>query len=344
MAIFNGSAEDIQSKQNMLSNLEAEEGADKYPSVLGVKMYVADKIQEEREYNQQTLDGKENISNRLDDLTSEEGADKYPSVLGVKRYVTHRIEEAGGSAQVDTDLFANALKSNASGEVIHINDISPIEHTVKAKVRSKNLLNADGMVNTSFVKNDDGSFTFTKSSSSRFSNLADISIPANTYFSISATNIEGTASGFAFQFKCKDGNYSTAGPFSPANLTFYAFIPSEIEAVRVFFDSSAADGAYLNISGLQIELGGVTEYVPYVDVSTVSVVVSSDEVGASATEYTPDADGVVEGIKSLYPSMVITTDADGANIDVTYNADTKKYIDNKFAELQAAIISLGGNV
>ena len=89
------------------------------------------------------------------------------------------------------------------------------------------------MANASFVKNDDGSFTFTKSGSSRFSTLADISIPADTYFSLSATNIEGTAENFAFQFKCKDGSYPTAGPFSPENLTFYMKTASEvITAVR----------------------------------------------------------------------------------------------------------------
>ena len=77
------------------------------------------------------------------------------------------------------------------------------------------------------------------------------------------------------------------------------------------------------------------------------------EVGTDATEYeaykgqdtyTPIADGTVKGVKSIYPSMTIFTDNDGVLINCEYNADTKKYIDNKFAELQAAIVSTGGNV
>ena len=43
------------------------------------------------------------------------------------------------------------------------------------------------------------------------------------------------------------------------------------------------------------------------------------------------------------PTTVITN-SDSAHMAVSYTADTKTYIDNKFAELQAAIISTGGNV
>ncbi|MEE1184678.1 MAG: hypothetical protein UHX92_01220, partial [Acutalibacteraceae bacterium] len=76
------------------------------------------------------------------------------------------------------------------------------------------------------------------------------------------------------------------------------------------------------------------------------------EVGNTATEYeqycgttyTPAEDGTVEGVKSIAPQMNIFTDTSGVNITCEYNADTKKYIDNKIAELQAAIVSTGGNV
>lgn len=198
------------------------------------------------------------------------------------------------------DAFSNALKSNASGEIIRIDDISPIEHTVKAKVRSKNLLNADGMVNASFVKNDDGSFTFTKSSSSRFSNWVDTSFPANTTFSFSATNIEGTAGSFAFQVKCKDGNYLSFGPFSPAKLSYSgAYLSSEVVAVRMFFGESEAEGAYFNINGLQVELGGVTEYVPFVDLSANSVFITRRGKNLIAYPYNFNKDiQVVDGVKT----------------------------------------------
>lgn len=225
---------------------------------------------------------------------------------------------------IKMDEYANSLKGNISGDTVRIDDVSPIKHTVKIKARRKNLLNADGMVNGAFVKNNDGSYTLTKiSDSTRSSGWVNISIPANTHISLSTTSIEGTAA-FAFQFKHKDETYTSAGPLSSAQLAFAPYIiKNEVVSVRVYFDQNVADGASLKISGLQIELGSVTtDYVHYVDLSTISVIVSPDGTSTSATEYIPDADGVVEGVKSLYPSMVVTTDDAGATVEVEYNKDT----------------------
>ena len=75
----------------------------------------------------------------------------------------------------------------------------------------------------------------------------------------------------------------------------------------------------------QLEIGTTaTEYEPYI----------------TPTEYTPTADGVVNGVTSLYPSTTLTTDTEGVIINCEYNRDINK----AFAELQDAIISLGGNV
>ena len=73
------------------------------------------------------------------------------------------------------------------------------------------------------------------------------------------------------------------------------------------------------------------------------------EVGSVATdfeaykgaEFTPNADGTVDGMTSLSPVMTILTDTEGVIVECEYNVDTKTYIDKKFAELQTLI--LGGN-
>jgi hypothetical protein len=68
------------------------------------------------------------------------------------------------------------------------------------------------------------------------------------------------------------------------------------------------------------------------------------EIGESATDYEPYIEPIEyergEVIKSIYPSTTLTTDTVGALIEVEYNRDINK----AFAELQRAIISLGGNV
>jgi hypothetical protein len=74
---------------------------------------------------------------------------------------------------------------------------------------------------------------------------------------------------------------------------------------------------------IQLEIGeSTTEYEDFVQLA----------------EYTPDADGVVSGVTSLYPSTTLMTDTDGVLIDATYNRDINKAFD----ELKNAILSLGG--
>lgn len=73
------------------------------------------------------------------------------------------------------------------------------------------------------------------------------------------------------------------------------------------------------------------------------------EVGETATDYEPyiepisysvAEDGVVEGVKSIYPNMTITTDTQGVVVDCTYKQDGQKVKEN----LTDLIISLGGEL
>lgn len=88
---------------------------------------------------------------------------------------------------------------------------------------------------------------------------------------------------------------------------------------------NAANETNKTYSDFQLELGTTkTYYEPYKE----------------CAEYTPTADGTVEGVTSLYPTTTLITDTEGVIIDCEYNRDINK----AFAELQQAIISLGGNV
>ena len=74
----------------------------------------------------------------------------------------------------------------------------------------------------------------------------------------------------------------------------------------------------ITFSNIQLEVGkAVTEYEEYKGVQTVVA----------------NTDGTVEGLTSVSPNMTVLTDTEGVNIDCTYNADTKMYIDNKISEL-----------
>ena len=83
-------------------------------------------------------------------------------------------------------------------------------------------------------------------------------------------------------------------------------------------------GAFDDVINVQIEVGSVaTDYEPYREPVT----------------YTPNSDGEIS-IASVYPSMTFIPDTEGVALSVEYNRDINK----AFAELQAALISMGGNV
>ena len=70
----------------------------------------------------------------------------------------------------------------------------------------------------------------------------------------------------------------------------------------------------------QLEVGKVkTPYEPYTE-----------------TLYTPNADGTVDGVKSLYPTTTLLTDIAGVTIEAEYNRDINK----AFAKLEAAIVNM----
>ncbi len=77
----------------------------------------------------------------------------------------------------------------------------------------------------------------------------------------------------------------------------------------ITFGASGGIKVGTSFKNVQVELGTTaTEYEPYVE----------------PTEYTPNNDGTVEGVTSLYPNTSLITDTAGAIIDCEYNRDINK--------------------
>ena len=120
-----------------------------------------------------------------------------------------------------------------------------------------------------------------------------------------------------------NGNYlsnviNVSGSFTLPENAYWAMV-----CFAAYSPSAASEE--LIFSNIQLELGATaTEYESY----------------KTPTEYTPSADGTVSGVKSLYPTTTLMTDTEGAIIEAEYNRDINK----AFAELQQAILSMGGNV
>ena len=130
----------------------------------------------------------------------------------------------------------------------------------------------------------------------------------NTQYIFSATT---DLNRFYAMFIDKDGNKLDTGSWNKNFTT-----TSDTEYIIICLCNTTA-GTF-TIVNPQLELGTTaTDYEPYKE----------------CAEYTPNADGTVNGVTSLYPNTTLMTDTDGVIIDCEYNRDINK----AFAALEAAI-------
>ena len=97
-----------------------------------------------------------------------------------------------------------------------------------------------------------------------------------------------------------------------------------------------ASGSELLLNDISPIIHGMKVRVSSDSISDLTAVrlIKKDGSGKIISQYTPNSDGTVEGVTSLYPTTVLLTDKEGVVIDCEYNRDINK----AFAELQAAIM------
>lgn len=214
--------------------------------------------------------------------------------------------------------FANALKGNASGNVVALKDVSPVQHdinvqldnSVSVKVCGKNLFkivsNTVSGVSVSLNKNGEAVLNGTATQSNNFVTTAYIE--GGTYTLSSKADKIPTSARQAFISVYNIADKTT-------NAVIYNYEASDKKAT-----TELASGEYqfrIRIEGgvtydnytfrPQLELGNVaTEYEPYIEPTT----------------YTADENGRLT-LPSMYPSMTIVADSD-TTMSVEYNRDINK--------------------
>ena len=89
------------------------------------------------------------------------------------------------------------------------------------------------------------------------------------------------------------------------NITRYYPDASQYYTGIQFYKTDVTKPIYIDLDSVMLEASHTaTEYEPY-----------------KGSEYTPSADGTVEGVTSIYPSTTLTTDAEGVIIDCEYYKD-----------------------
>lgn len=290
------------------------------------------------------LKGKDGTDGK-DGADGIDGKDGYTPQKGVDYFTP---EDIAGLNIPKVDLFANALKANKSGSAILIDDVSPVTHDMGVNLTSKNIADLTGVKVTKYGTNlIDG---FLRSNSSIASGINIQYLPdedcyllngtctdtvdaywishnflINDYITTTIITVSGSVTlngGYAvFYSGYKDSvngaNYNWSGP----DISYSHSVTSS--SSRLYLSSTKfyiSEGVVFEDYKVKIQVAkgkNAAEYEPFI----------------ASNEYTPTADGTVEGVTSLYPNTTLLTDTEGVTINCEYNIDIKKYIDNKIAEL-----------
>lgn len=197
--------------------------------------------------------------------------------------------------------YANALKGSASGEMVSIKDISPLEHKINVELSSKNLIPYPYANTTktesgiTFTINDDGTITIDGTST------------ANIKFNL--TN--------EFEFKIPKGSYVISGGATSCSLVLRttnsqfidvvgsakSFTIVDNEEIRDIYLYITAGKTFSNVVIRPLLGKDTTVYTPYVDVSKAKLyktgknLISYPYVHTTRTEngitFTDNGDGTV---------------------------------------------------
>ena len=166
------------------------------------------------------------------------------------------------------NLYANALKGNASGEVVRVDDVMPFEHTANVVVKGKNLFDVSKITNTDVLSNN-GNGTLTVAANTYYCRLNQKLSEVCPHLKAGDTAVlsfnSDSASTKYMYFHGLQGTWNNG-----AYLTLTDAILDSYITMYGYSDTNA--GKACVISNIQIELGNIaTEYTPYVDPESVTL-------------------------------------------------------------------------
>ena len=258
----------------------------------------------------------------------DKGQDGYTPIKGVDYYTATDKEEFRKALSTELLQSANAIKGTAHGQAIRVDDVSPVEHTVKANVSPST---AKVIVRGKNLVNNSGTYSFT-----RFWYLPIYDAVSGCVGKSIAVSYEVKLDSLVADTN-QMSNYAYQGQGVSIS-SVHEFVPTT-EWQRVSFVTTVVD---LGIANTSYSRGAIAFYDKKGE-NVYSIRNIQIELGSEATEYesyegatyTPNADGVVE-ITSVSPIMTLLTDSATATIECEYNRDTNKVI--------AELLSLCGGV
>ncbi len=317
----------------------------KIPSVYPVTLLMSqtEGVELEVEYNVDTkkyIDESKNASGANNEALQEiqEIKEDLEKQIKTTEKLSNQVAELGegvNSAFEGVMYVANnmspAIPNTARGTNISLTDISRIPHPLKITARNANILSYPYSV---FVVNGD----VVSKAGITVTNIGDRGI-----------HIKGTSTAHE-GFKLADIDLGTSWTEASSGVESATTKDGKYTISKYLYYDHTKKAVYVGVrAGLtvdeiiypQIVEGSIL--TPYIaDITTAKVMVSGGDIESEIC--TVNADGTVEGVTvggivSRYPTTTIISDTEGVTLEVEYNVDTKKYIDNKFAELAAMIVN-----
>ena len=255
------------------------------------------------------LERAETPENKVTEITEESTHEQYPSAKATY------IEISKEKSRANND-FANAVKGVANGSVVRIDDVSPIEHTVKINVQGdveNTIVNKYGKnlfhINEYNLKTDEpwGAMQ-----------IGNVDIKTGKYVASCMFKQVGTdKSQVALSIRNKDDLLQVIKTVRSTDTEGSLICPfdvgEDVNGVAVLLYSNITEGnlsTECDFTHIQIEAGeNATDF----------------EVYKSRETYTPDENGNVT-IKSISPAMTFTTNNGNVTLSCEYNKDINKCI------------------
>ena len=331
MADLNFAAEHLENNENKVETINPSAASkEQYPSVPAVIKYVGDETKNCEDKN-----------NKVQSIRADCSDDQFPSAPAVVKYVEEELANADAVKSDANNSFANALKGTASGASVYVEDVSPLDHDVNIKLISDSITDFSS---TKVVITSEQVDSVKRASEAKYGRYYTEISYANGNHRLLMDDMIAEASP-------QDSKYifypSSWDKYKEVviNSNSYVRIPylnlDDESAEPIYRDvpvdfywahESAEDGGNDRLILSDYETPEVEGYYAsfgelYVEDLTVELIAEGNEAPAEAIIVTPDADGTVSGVKSLYPSMAVATDADGAVVELEYNKDINE-LDN----------------
>lgn len=258
--------------------------------------------------------------------------------------VAENVPKVYHAGQLNVVENAECLKGSKSGTALLLDDISPVSHEMRVKIRGKNLIPYPYPTISSTINGitltDNGDGTITANGTATANVTYSVFVPTKYFtlqkgktYTVSDLNLptDSNSTTYYLQFKYVDSDLTFT--LLLGNKKYFTFT-AEQEKIRFNIIIKAGVTVENLVFKPQIELGTTaTDYTPYIPDLTAVKVIKLNGSDETVAEYTPTADGIVEGVTSLYPNTTLLTDTDGVIIDCDYYKD----VDKAFDELTQAM-------